>query len=322
VGYTLLAATFLAHTARSAAVEESFSTDPAANGWQVHGEQALFSWDSANEVLRVTWDSSKTNSYFYLPLPSVLTRNESFQASFDLMLDDITAGTTAGKPDTFPIAVCLFNIEAAKRTNFFIGAGTSSSLGPRSTVEFNYFPASGAIAATFSAIAVPTNTNPFLYHHDFPRVLDTGIWHRITLDYNGSNQTVTVTKTRAGAPFGLVQSIPLTSGFGDFRINTLAISSYSDKVGLGSLLAHGVIDNISVTLPEPPIATVVLTLTNGPQVHFQSRSGWNYFLERSPDTGDWSAASAGLPGNGGWLTLSDTNAPAPQAYYRVRAEQP
>jgi hypothetical protein len=304
--------------------QESFSTDPAANGWQVHGDGTLFSWDSTNETLRVTWDSSRTNSYFHLPLNHVLTRTEDFAAAFDLRVDDINAGTTSGKPFTFQIAVCLFDIDAARRTNFFIGSGTSPSSGPRSTIEFNYFPPSQGVSATFSAIAVPTNTNPFLFNHDFPRELDAGVWHRISLVYRSTNETVTMTKQRAGVPYGTVQTIPLTGTFDDFAINTFAITSYSDRAGTGSVLAHGVIDNVEITLPSPPIESITLALTNGSQaaVHFESSAGWNYMLERSSTFTNWSPASAECAGSGGMMTLIDTTPPMSRAFYRIRAQQP
>ena len=46
-------------------IVERFTTDPALDGWQVFGDTNLFQWDSANQNLAVTWDSSQTNSYFY-----------------------------------------------------------------------------------------------------------------------------------------------------------------------------------------------------------------------------------------------------------------
>ncbi len=327
-GLAALGIGLLTHLGQATTIQEDFSTDPAPHGWQIFGENTLFAWDDTNQALRVTWDSSKTNSYFHLPLNNTLTRAESFEASFDLKLEDIATGITPGKPYTFQIAVCLFDIEAAKRTNFLVGTGTSPSSGPRSTVEFNYFPGYedpiyGDITETFALIVVPTNTNPFLYDHDFPRPLDAGVWHRINLSYNASNQTATLSKTRAGAPYGLIQSIPLTGGFSNFEINTFAIASYSDTAGLGSVLAHGWIDNVSITVPDPPVSSVWLSLTNGfqAQVHFQSASEWTYALERSQDLLIWSTASATMPGDDGLMTLMDTNPPTDHAFYRVRAER-
>ena len=67
---------------------------------------------------------------------------------------------------------------------------------------------------------------------------------------------------------------------------------------------------------------VALTLTNGPQVHFESSAGWDYLLERNHGSGGWVAASAERSGAEGEMTLTDTNAPTGHALYRVRAERP
>jgi hypothetical protein len=316
-------------TATSAAVilNESFESDPFAHGWSVHGDTNLFHWDATNQYLRVVWDSSRTNSFCHLPLNTLLTRADSFEAAFDVWLEDIAIGTTAGKPDTFPLAVSVFNLAEAQRTNLFIGSGvTASGAGIRSAMEFNYFPTAG-FGETFAAIAVsatPTNYTQFKFHHDYPTPLTTGIWHRITLAYSATNQQLVLTKTRAGLPYGAAQTVTLDAVFGDFLLDTVAISSYSDKIGRGSLLAHGVIDNLSLTLPEPPVADLTLILTNGSpaQVRFLSQTGWDYTLERGTQPGDWSAASAALPGNGNWMTLMDTNTPADRAFYRVSANRP
>jgi hypothetical protein len=321
----LLAATLLAHRACGVTVQEDFSTNPASRGWQVHGESSLFAWDSTHEVLRVTWDSSKTNSYFHLPLRTELRRSDDFTASFDIRLEDISAGTTPGKPREFPLVLSLFNLADAQRTNLFVGYGvTPSGGGVRNAVEFNYFPDAG-YGETFAAIAVsstPTNYGQFQFHHDYPTPMETGIWHRVTLSCSGASQQVTLTKTRAGLPYGATQTLSLAAPFGDFRLDTLAISSYCDQVGLGSVQAHGVIDNISLTVPDPPISTTVLTLTNGLQVHFQSTIGWNYRLQRNSESAGWVPASSEWPGTGGLLSLTDTNAPAGSAFYRVLARRP
>ena len=57
-------------------IVEKFTTDPALDGWQIFGDTNLFHWDSTNQNLDVTWDSSQTNSYFYHPLGMTLTTND------------------------------------------------------------------------------------------------------------------------------------------------------------------------------------------------------------------------------------------------------
>jgi hypothetical protein len=48
----------------AATISENFANDPLRNGWQIFGDTNLFQWDSTNQNLDVTWDSSQTNSYF------------------------------------------------------------------------------------------------------------------------------------------------------------------------------------------------------------------------------------------------------------------
>ena len=111
---------------------------------------------------------------------------------------------------------------------------------------------------------------------------------------------------------------------GDFRLDTLAVCSYSDvdSAGYGygpsSVTAHGMVNNILVT--ELPIAYASGSLTNHIwQVQFWSQTGWNYTLEKSADLQTWSPLAPTLGGNGGQLTLQDTNALQQSQYYRVLA---
>ena len=45
--------------AQAVTLTEDFSTDPMQNGWQVFGDTNLFTWDSTNQNLAVTWDSTQ-----------------------------------------------------------------------------------------------------------------------------------------------------------------------------------------------------------------------------------------------------------------------
>ena len=71
----------------AATITENFSANPLQNGWQIFGDTNLFQWDSTNQNLAVTWDSSQTNSYFYHPLGTILTRNDDFSLAFDLAIE-------------------------------------------------------------------------------------------------------------------------------------------------------------------------------------------------------------------------------------------
>jgi hypothetical protein len=118
----------------------------------------------------------------------------------------------------------------------------------------------------------------------------------------------------------------VSPSFTDFRTGAFAIESYSDAgqsgSGQGSILAHGVIDNITFTVPPPPIRSLQAILTNGvSQVQFVSRSNWVYTLERTTDLQLWSDASPPMPGNAANLIIQDTNPPTIIVCYRVRAER-
>jgi hypothetical protein len=329
--FILLVATSVAG---AATIQENFASDPALRGWMKFGESNLFTWNASNQNLAVTWDSSKTNSYFHRPLGTILARDDDFAIEFDLWLDDIDYGTTPGKPYTFQIAVSLFNLVAATRSNLFAGTGANASTGLRSAVEFNYFPDSG-YGATFSCIAVSTNTtnlSQFRYGHDFPTEFDPGVWHHLALAYTASNQTLALVKTREGLPYGITNRVRLdtlinSQLFTDFRLDTVAIASYSDA-GVsgsfaGSVLAHGVVDNLVVTVPDHPAARPSVTWSNGvTSVGFESRTNWQFTLARSTNLVIWDALPGTTNGNGAWVEMTDANASAGAAFYHVKGTRP
>jgi hypothetical protein len=325
----ILFALVAARPARGAELlTEDFAGDPAARGWRAFGHTNLFLWDATNRWLRVTWDSAQSNSYFYLPLGDILTKSDDFALAFDLRLDSVAVGLTPDKPSTFQVAVALFNLAQATRSNLMVGSGTSPATGLRSSVEFNYFPG-GDFEPTVSCIMVSSNNgsySQFLFSHDFPLELDTGIWHRIALVYTAGTRTLTMTKTRAGVPFGTTQTITLGAGFTDFRLDTLAIASYHDAGQFppaGSLLAHGAVDNITLSLPDPPVTQLQPALTNSlAVVRFLSRSNWLYTLQHSADLVTWTNLPATAAGTGGVLELSHPAAPAAPSFYRVQGERP
>jgi len=116
------------------------------------------------------------------------------------------------------------------------------------------------------------------------------------------------------------------TNFSDFRLRTLSISSYSDAGQdpqyAGSVLAHGVLDNLVVTVPLPPVQNLIGTLSNGVwQAQFNARTGWLYTLQRTTDFQSWTDASSATPGSGLTL-LSDTNATSEKVFYRIQANRP
>jgi hypothetical protein len=115
----------------------------------------------------------------------------------------------------------------------------------------------------------------------------------------------------------------------DFRIDAVAIMSYSDAIQVGSpqfwgsVLAHGTIDNITLTLPPNPVNNLAMVRSNGAwRAQFNSQTNWSYALERTIDARSWTVVSATNQGTGTTMTFQDTNAPGPNAFYRVTALQP
>ncbi len=329
LAYVILPVLTAALLAGAATIQEDFAGDPAAKGWREFGETNLFHWNPTNQNLEITWDSSQTNSYFYHPLPTILARDDDFSLAFDLRLDDIAVGVDTNKPSTFQITVALLNFADATRTNFFRGAGVDPVYGPRNTVEFDYFPESpdGSISATVSPTITSSN-NQFATSFTFPLELTLGDVFHIEMSYTASNGMLATLMTRNGQPFGPVQNTAPGGAFTDFRVDSVAVCSYSDAGQsppdfAGSVLAHGVVDNVAVVTPPPPVENISGGFSNGLwQVQFLSRSNWLYTLERSGDFGSWTNASPATLGTGTNLALPDANAPMDKAFYRVRAERP
>ena len=116
-----------ASTGGAATFQDDLSGDPLQNGWQIFGDTNLFYWDSTNQNLAVTWDSSQTNSYFYHDLGTILARDDSFHLSFDLTFQDYASGTTPGKSYDFEAAIGLLNLANATQPDFSRGAGISEA---------------------------------------------------------------------------------------------------------------------------------------------------------------------------------------------------
>ncbi len=310
----------------AATFTESFTANPAANGWQIFGTNNLFTWDSTNQNLRVTWDSSKPNNYFHRPLGTILTPDDDFSLSFDLTFEDYASGVNPAKPGTFEAAIGFLNLDQATKTNFFRGAGTSS-LGPLNIVEFNFFPAFDTFNPTIAQTIVGTNhSSPnWLYNHENQREMTLGETFHVTMSFTAATRTLTTIVTTNSAQYGETQTITLPTGF-DFRVTTLSISSYSDAIQplpAGSILAHGSVDSVIIVTPPPPVENLSGGFVGALwRVQFTSRTNWLYTLERTTNFVTWTNATAATPGNGVTLTLTDPNPTPTMAFYRVRANRP
>jgi hypothetical protein len=318
----LLAMLLLSGAATSslgATLHEDFANDPGRRGWRTFGEAALFLWNSGSESLDVTWDSSKPNSYFYRPLGTVLSKSDELTLSFDLRLPEFAVGTTPGKPFTFELAVGLINWRNATSTNFLRGTGAHSP----NLLELDWFPDSG-FGATLSPVMVSSN-GQFAVSHTVPFELNPDNVYHFSLRYSAASQTLTTAVRINDGPSMPARDVVLTPAFTDFRLDTLAVSSYTDQGAGGSILARGTIDNLQLIYPNPPLPAMRGGLDAGAwQVVLAGAQGWLHTLERTEDWREWQTVSASHWGTGGELLLRDESAAAlPQAaFYRVRLERP
>jgi len=314
--------TMAAATGRAATLTENFATNPLGRGWQIFGDTNLFLWNAADQNLSVTWDSSRPNSYFYLPLGTILNRQDDFGLELDLKLTDIAGGVDPNKPSTFELAFGWINLLDATRTNFFRGNPSGSP----NLVELDFFPNTGFGPTIWPSIW-STNSSPnYNGSWDYTLMdLPTGVVMRISLSYTASNQTLTTAITTNGVSIGPINAVTNSPTFTDFRVGAFAVASYSDagqdpQYG-GSLLAHGVLHSVTITVPLPVENLAGRFMGDHWQVQFLSRTDWLYTLERTADFQSWTPASAAIGGNGTNLVLPDTNALSAGAFYRVRAER-
>lgn len=307
--------------AGAATFVENFSADPAARGWQAFGQAGLFHWNATNRNLEVTWDSSGANSYFCRATGTNLTASNDFLLAFDLRLADIAIGVDPNKPFTFQIAVGLFNLAQATNAGFVRGSGFESP----NLVELDYFPDSG-FGATVAPTLISSNNEFNAGGFTFPLELAPAALYRVTLTYTAADRTLRTVMTSNGVPFGPVQDATLGANFSNFAVDHFGVASYSDAGQFpgfeGSVLAHGVVDNFIFASP-PPVTKFHGGLADGRwQTRLRGETGWLYTLEASTNLVHWLPVAPAIPGDGGSLTLQDTNPPAGNVVYRVRAELP
>jgi hypothetical protein len=303
---------------------EDFSGSPFADGWGIFGKTNLFAWDATNQNLRVTWDSAQPNSYFHHALGTMLDRSDDFSMSFDLLLTDYAIGVNTNLPTTFQLAAGFQNFGEAATPGFLRGGYPTQP----DLVEFDFFP-SDEFGATNSVWPTFVDSqNDFFYpgaNAYSVMALPTNVFMRVNLNYASSNDTVALHVLTNGVAVGPVCTFSLgtNSSFGDFLVNTFSIENYNDagqdpSYG-GSLLAHGIIDNILLIVPPPPASGLAIGPSGSAwQAQFQSRTNWTYTLQRSDDLKNWTSGPP-VGGNGGTLTLQDTSAPAHYQFYRVNA---
>ena len=255
---------------------ENFTNNPAQNGWQIFGDTNLFQWDSTNDVMDVTWDSSQENSYFYHPLGVTLTRGENFTIAFDMQLNEAEAGGYG-----FQLAIGLLNFSEATNANFIRGTSYNSP----DLVELDYFPDVGYGPTTWPVFADCNSTFNFNSASDYavyaPNLDD---WYHIVMTYTASNQTMVTTMTNFEQTSGITVVDPIMPysptnavNFADYQVDTFSVSSYSGEDSGGSIYAQGALSNIVVCAQNPPAAsnsavTFTENFTNDPALN-----GWQVF---------------------------------------------
>jgi hypothetical protein len=316
---------------------EDFSTNPLQRGWQVFGDTNLFGWNQTNQNLEVTWDSTHPNSYFYRPLNVTLTRYDDFTVEFDLRLSDIASGVEPDKTGPLQIGFGLLNLAGATSTNFMRGKfGAAPNVAEFDYYAYGYYEDSGVIypspASTVPSFIAGTVTNHYapVFVSVFETQLPTDQTVHIRFAYSGGDQTAIVSTTTSGVPLSQLGPLVLTdsgnsqfAATDNFRVDTFSISSYSSAGDpFDSVLAHGTVDNLTVTAQLLPITRLTGSANaNGVwMAQFFAHSNWLYTLERTSDFKSWMPVSATLRGTEDIMTLQDTSALPAQAFYRIRTD--
>src|SRR5260221_93203 len=167
-------------------IAEDFTSNPLQDGWSGFGDTNLFRSNATNQNLEVTWDSSQSNSYFYHPLGTTLSREDDFGLAFDLRLNDIGPGPATNKASTFPIAIGFLNLDQTTQTNFLRGTGNNSpDLG-----EFAYFWDSGFGATSWPTFVDTNSTFNYNNASDYAIfALKPSDTYNIVMNFTASNQT-------------------------------------------------------------------------------------------------------------------------------------
>ena len=309
-----IAVLFAATAVHATLVQEKFAADPALDGWQVFGSTNLFHWNSTNQNLEVTWDSSQTNSYFYHPLGVTLTTNDSFCVLFDLQLHDTVAAGYGHE-----VAVGLLHFADATSPDFNRANSPLPNL-----FEFDYTPAIDYQGWTEpdTVQAALKDSQPgwagFYWVANY-FTLHPGMTYRVVLIHH-TGETVISGNIYTNGQLAAALSIPGGNGtVGNFQLDTLSVSSFTDDGAGDTLLAHGTVGNLAFATPLP--VDKISTFAAG-EIQFAGDTHWLYTLEQSTDFQTWTAAAPATLGNGGSLILRSTNPPAGNSFYRVRADLP
>ena len=233
---------------------------------------------------------------------------------------EIRAGIDPGKTFAFEIALGFFNEGQFSSTNYLRGTGANSP----NLVEWNYFPDTGFGATVWPAVVDTNSVLNFSGEDDYTLIaINPGSVYHIELSFHSDTQTLGVIMMEDGKNFGPINPVVLPESFKNFNVDAVGICSYSDQQAGGSVFARATIDNVSVTVPEPPVTLIQLSsIVSGWAVEFQSQPKWRYQLERSLGLVTWEAVGTETMGTGLSLMLSDSDAGNEHYFYRVKAARP
>jgi hypothetical protein len=249
---------------------------------------------------------------------------------FNLRLDDLMLGIDSTMPLTFPICIGFLNLAEAERPSYLRGSGVDATHGARSLAEFAYFPDSG-FGATVS-MALVSASNKFAYSHSFPVELTLGDVFHVKMTFDPSAQVMAMELLRNGQPYGeqpdnTIRPLTYPATYGDFALDAFSITTYNDAGQVppqyaGSILAHGIVDDIVITWPDPPVASIQGAFDQSQwTVQFIGKAGWGYTLQRTTNFVSWDnvVTSQGIDGA---MQLVDPNANSVNAFYRISADRP
>ena len=303
---------------RAAVISDDFSAAPGARGWKSLGSAEVFQWDAAAGNLRVHWDSSRSNSFFVLPLGTTLTTADPFVVEFDLRMETV-GPRSEDRPAAIQVTLGLVRMD-------LLPNGLSSRLlgTARDLVEWDWFPASvipgfGENPDTVSpAVFGDSGGRAFSFDNTF-NPGDGATWH-VRMTGEPAGRKITTRLWREGVEAGPVNPVLLPTGFGSYSVDGFAVINWSGvSTRFDSLEATGRIDNLRIEIPDPPVSGVISRRPG--EVEFNGATGWRFSLEASGDLTFWQPLTA-AEGTGGGMKLVDLRkALWERQFYRIRFER-
>jgi hypothetical protein len=287
---------------------DDFIGNPFQNGWKIFGDTNLFNWNPTNRNVEVTWDATQSNSYFYHPLGTILAKDDAFTVSFDLQMSSV-----GGQQ----LAVGLLNFSEATNAGFSRGTANTPDL-----FEFDYFTDYQDFSAALADMTVRSSHSSDIYFIYDNQPMDAGVTYQIVLSHAANSPAIIGEVFTNGVLYTampLVYPAPIT----DFRLDTLSVNSYRDSYYAARPVSRGTVKNFVVTVPPPAIQNLAGGLTNNIwQTHFTGRTNWVYTLQRTTNFQTWADVWSLTNAMPGAVQLAETNSPADQAFYRIRAGRP